>query len=105
MLQPFVYSNSSFTVDDLNNGEEDDALERDMNGPHHHLHNDSEPVLGRGSYDLPPPDGADSQRRVRKVAAGPTVASYKGTSNRFSYEWNKICTNKMRTWKLKVHDK
>lgn len=51
-----------------------------MNGPHHHLHNDYEPVLSRGSYDLPPPDGADSQRRtVRKVAAGPPVSSYKGT--------------------------
>lgn len=73
------------SVDNVNNNtEEEDNLStgdtNPMNGPHHHLHNDYEPVLSRGSYDLPPPDGADSQRRtVRKVAAGPPVASYKGT--------------------------
>jgi hypothetical protein len=60
----------------------DDIPMRDTNGPHHHLHNDNEPILGRAAYDFPPPDGAESQKRVRKVAAGPTVPSYKGNTNR-----------------------
>lgn len=70
-------------VENVNNnaGEGDDVPEGEMNpmnGPHHHIHNEYEPILSRASYDLPPPDGADSQKRVRKVAAAPTVPSYKG---------------------------
>lgn len=79
-------------VENVNNnaGEGDDVPEGEMNpmnGPHHHIHNEYEPILSRASYDLPPPDGADSQKRVRKVAAAPTVPSYKGNGCWMMFQW------------------
>lgn len=79
-------------ADNVNNNarEGDDVPEGEMNpmnGPHHHIHNEYEPILSRASYDLPPPDGADSQKRVRKVAAAPTVPSYKGNGGWMIFQW------------------
>nr|XP_022322743.1 centrosome-associated protein 350-like [Crassostrea virginica] len=99
-------------VDNVNNNtEEEDNLStgdtNPMNGPHHHLHNDYEPVLSRGSYDLPPPDGADSQRRtVRKVAAGPPVASYKGFSEaEVRYKYADFKPPKVMDWRKREKKK
>ncbi|XP_060076852.1 centrosome-associated protein 350-like [Ylistrum balloti] len=50
-------------------------------GPRHTLHLDHEPIEQRTYELLLPPDGANSkQPKVRKVAAGPALPSYKGFS-------------------------
>lgn len=50
-------------------------------GPRHTLHNDHEPIEQRTYELLLPPDGASSkQPKVRKVAAGPPLPTYKGFS-------------------------
>ncbi|XP_021341745.1 centrosome-associated protein 350-like isoform X1 [Mizuhopecten yessoensis] len=50
-------------------------------GPRHTLHLDHEPIEQRTYELLLPPDGANSkQPKVRKVAAGPPLPSYKGFS-------------------------
>lgn len=92
-----------------NAGEGDDVPEGEMNpmnGPHHHIHNEYEPILSRASYDLPPPDGADSQKRVRKVAAAPTVPSYKGFSEaEVRYKYADFKQPKVMDWRKREKKK
>ncbi|XP_062614422.1 centrosome-associated protein 350-like [Saccostrea cucullata] len=97
-------------VDNLDrNGDDDEMGEADMNpmnGPHHYHHNEYEPVLSRASYDLPPPDGADSQRRVRKVAPAPTVPTYKGFSEaEVRYKYADFKPPKVMDWRKREKKK